>query len=149
MKVALVYGSTHGKTRKVVEDVLPRLAIRPEVFDISQPLEKKALLSYDVLLVFCPTYGDEELQEDMESFLASFDFDLAGKHFVICELGNYYGYENFSFGAMPILRRFLLSLRAEELCSPLSLDSLPRLHWGHLHDWVEHLNEKLYEHVRS
>lgn len=145
MKAALLYGSTHGKTRKVVAEVLPRLGIRPDVFDVKDRPGAAELAASEVLLFFCPTYGDEELQADMEEFLAGFSLDLSGRHFAICELGNYSGYDNFSLGAMRIIRAHLLRMNGIELCEPLSLDSFPRLHWGHLFDWVERLNTRLNE----
>jgi flavodoxin len=147
MKTALLYGSSHGKTRKVIAEVLKHLAVKPDVFDVKEGIDLQRLAEYDLLAFFCPTYGDEELQDDFENFLVGFDLDLTGKQFVICELGNYYGYDDFSFGALHIIRRRLLELNGRELCEPLSLDSFPRTHWGHLSDWVNHLNEKLHEHV--
>ena len=147
MKTAIVYASSHGKTRKVLAEVQKFLCVSPDVFDVKDGVDPERLAAYDLLAFFCPTYGDEELQDDFEKFLLQFDLDLTGKQFVICELGNYYGYEDFSFGAMPIIRRRLLELHGRELCEPLSLDSFPRTHWGHLEDWVEHVNEKLHEHV--
>lgn len=95
---------------------------------------------YDLLLFFTPTYGDGELQPDMEEFIRRFTLDLTGKYFVICELGGYIGYETFSFGAAGILSGCLLRQGAREFCRPLSLDSLPRLHWPHLYCWIEYVN---------
>jgi flavodoxin len=143
MKVALLYGSSHGRTRNVVERSLQQLKLTPEVFDVKdRPLAEK-LTSYDILLFFSPTYGDEELQPDMEDFIRQFSLDLRRKYFAICELGNYYGHDDFSFGAMPILRRCLLELGGKELCSPLSLDSMPRVNWEQLNRWIGHVNRSL------
>jgi flavodoxin len=147
MKIALLYGSSHGRTRKAVNESLERLAIKPDVFNVKDEPLKGNLSDYDLLMFFCPTYGDEELQPDMEKFITNFSLDLTGKRFVICELGNYYGYEDFSFGAMPILKRHLIGLSAEELCSPLSLDAMPRVEWGQLHRWIEYVNGNLNNHV--
>lgn len=144
MKSVLLYASTHGKTRKVVAEALKHLAVQPDVFDVKELQESRRLAGYDLLLVFCPTYGDEELQDDMEHFLRKFDLDLRGKHFVICELGNYYGYDDFSFGALRLIRAHLLELGAQELCGPLSLDTIPRTNWNHLNRWVELVNTHLH-----
>jgi hypothetical protein len=35
----------------------------------------------------------------MERFLVRQHVDLSGKYYAICELGNYYGYDDFEFGA--------------------------------------------------
>ena len=147
MKAALLYSSSHGKTRKVVAEVLPRLKIRPEVIDVKDRPAREQLATCDLFLFFTPTYGDEELQDDMEDFIDGFDLELSGKQFVICELGNYYGYDTYSFGAMPIVRQWLLKLKGREFFSPLSLDSFPKVHWEHLYDWVEQLNARLKQHV--
>ena len=143
MKAAILYASSHGRTRKVLSEVLQHLAIRPDVYGVKEGVAQERLADYELLVFLCPTYGDEELQDDMENFLDGFTLDLSGKRFAICELGNYYGYDDFSFGAMRIIRRRLLELRGTELCEPLSLDSFPKTAWGHLLDWVKHLNTKL------
>jgi flavodoxin len=148
MRVAILYCSTHGKTKKAVAEVLRHLEIHPDVYSVENRPPQDVFRGYDLLAFFCPTYGDEELQEDMESFLQGFQPDLKGKQFVICELGNYYGYDNFSFGAMRIIRHHLLALGGTELCEPLSLDSLPKTHWGHLLDWVDYLNGKIAKYER-
>lgn len=148
MKAALLYGSTHGRTRKVVEEIVRRVAVQLDVFDVKSKPAPEKFADYDTLLFCVPTYGDEELQDDMEEFLQTFDLDLTGKRFAIAELGNYYGYDDYSFGAMAILRRRLLELHATELCQPLSLDSLPKVNWDQLGRWVDHLNARLKSHDR-
>lgn len=147
MKAALLYASSHGCTRKVLATALTRLVIRPDVFDVKQGIDQQRLAGYDFLAFFCPTYGDEELQEDMENFLDSLRVDLTGKQFVICELGNYYGYDDFSLGAMRIIRQRLIELHGTELCEPLSLDSFPTIAWGHLLQWLGYLNRNLTRYV--
>lgn len=148
MRTAIIYGSSHGKTAKVVAEVVQYLNTHVDVYNTKEFKNPDVLRAYDLLLFFSPTYGDEELQEDMESFLRRFEQDLSGRYFAICELGSYYGYDDFSFGAMRIIRRHLLKLNGQELCEPLSLDSFPRINWRHLLDWVDYLNGKLNERVR-
>jgi flavodoxin len=149
MRAAVLYASNFGRTKKVVAEVIAHLVIRPDVFDVKDRPDRHALGKYDLLAFFSPTYGDEELPEEMENFLDGFDLDLTGKSFVVCELGNYYGYDDFSFGPMALIRRRLLALHGTELCEPLSLDSFPNTAWEHLLRWVEHLNRKLERHVGS
>jgi flavodoxin len=146
MKTALLYGSSNGRTRKAVNESLACLAVKPDVFDVKDD-QAEHVSNYDLLMFFSPTYGDEELQHDMEEFIRRFSLDLTGKQFAICELGNFYGYEDFSFGAMPILRRRLLELGGKELCSPLSLDSMPRVNWEHLKRWIEYVNGHINDNV--
>ena len=149
VNVAVLFASQHGRTRKVVGEVVKHLEITPDVFDVKQGIDGSRLANYDVLGFFCPTYGDEELPAAMEDFLAHFSVDLSGKRFLICELGNYYGYDDFSFGPMKAIRRRLFELHGTELCEPLSLDSFPRTAWSHLLQWVEHVNKALQAHDRS
>ena len=123
MKIAIVYGSTHGKTTKVVRETAAHLNRPLDLFNVRDVLSAAELVEYDLLLFFAPTYGDEELQSDMEAFLLRCELNLSGKHFAICELGSYYGYEDFAFGALRILREHLLN-------------------------WVDYLNGKINEHFR-
>ncbi len=147
MKTGILYGSCHGRTRKVVEHVRARLAVEVDVHDAKEVADPAALAMYDILFVFCPTYGDEELQPDIESFLLRFDTRLDGRLFTVCELGNYYGYDDYTFGALRIIRSHWVALGARELCGPLSLDSLPQVPWGHLDRWIARCNEALGQHV--
>lgn len=145
MKAAIVYASKFGRTRRVVTEVKAQLAFDADVYDVKD-LSGSELAPYDLLMWFCPTYGDEELHDGMEAYLRGFNADLSGKKISICELGNYYGYDDFQFGAMRIIRAHLLSLKASEICEPLSLDSFPRVAWDHLSDWVKHLNKAVNGH---
>lgn len=147
MKVALLFSSKHGRTRKVVQEAVRQLSLKPEIFEVTAAPAGEGLLAYDVFLFFTPTYGDEELHEDMETFLRSLTVDLTGKKFVLCELGNYGGYDDFAFGALQIIRRRLLELHATEFCSPLSLDSFPRLNEDQLSRWVAHVDASLKRHA--
>jgi len=147
MNAAILYASTHGRTRRAVAEAVQHLRLKADVFNVAETAPS-AVADYPLLLVFCPTYGDEELQDDMEDFLANFHLDLSGRFFAICELGSYYGYDDFSFGAMRIIRKKLLDLGGRELCEPLSLDSFPRTNWIHLLDWVDYLNARINEQFR-
>lgn len=97
---------------------------------------------YELFLFFSPTYGNEELQQDMERFIVDFKLDMTGKYYAICELGNYYGYEA-DFGAMKIIRHHLEKLRGKEFVSPLSMDSLPKKDWVAFATWCGKLNGAL------
>lgn len=144
MKAALLYASNYGKTRKVVEESLKRLTFKPEVFDVKTAPSLEQVADYDLLLFFSPTYGDGELQSDMEKFICHLTLDLTKKSFVICELGGYNGYEIFSFGTAAILRKCLFERGAKELFPPLSLDSLPQVHWPHFFNWIEQVNRAIH-----
>lgn len=145
MKTAIVYGSTHGRTAKVTDTIARELKMPPDIFRAKEITDAAVFEPYDLLLFCCPTYGDEELQVDMEDFLLRVELKLAGKLFAICELGSYYGYDDFSFGAMRVIRGRLLEAGGTEVCQPLSLDSFPKVNWDHLLTWVDYLNGRIYE----
>lgn len=146
MKAALLYATDHGMTRKIVKAIVPVLRFPVDVFDVAVDDDPSLVEAYDLLLFFTPTCGDEELQADMEDFIDLLDSSVSGKFFAICELGNLYGYDDFSFGAMKIVRRRMLELGAREICTSLSLDSFPRFHAGHLGDWIDYLNSQYQQH---
>lgn len=97
----------------------------------------------DVTLFICPTYGDEELPHDMEDFLLK--LNVKNKLFVICEIGNYYGYDDFTFGAKEVIQRYLQSLGWKKFYSGISLDVIPVIRWNVLNTW----KDKLYENLRN
>lgn len=143
MRILLLFSSRFGRTRKVVRAALPLLAVKPDVVEITPQLDSDVLLRYDILLLFTPTYGDEELHGVMEDFLRRIDTKLTGLRFAICELGNYGGYDDFSFGALRIVRQRLLERDATELGSHLSLESMPRLDEDQLARWISDVNRQV------
>ena len=131
MKAVVIYDSKAGNTRRVVKRFgLP-------YFHVS---EFPDLSDSDVVVFFCPTYGDEELPEEMEDYIVS--LDVRDKKFVVCELGNYYGYDDLEFGALKIIKHSLLNLGWEEFGCSLSLDSLPKINWLAFDAW-SHQTKKL------
>jgi len=143
MNTVLLYGSTHGTTKKIVKKLQQTLKFECDIFDVKKVVVSDFLLDYELLLFVCPTYGDEELQEDMEEFLQNLKFDLSSKRYVICETGNYYGYDSFEFGAKKLIEDHVRRLGAEEAFVGLSLDTLPRIDWESLAAWVQKLNRKI------
>ena len=141
MKTLVLFGSTRSSTRQVVNRLQSYLTFRYDTLDVRDLSDGHLLQSYELLLFLAPTYGDGELQDDMEAFLTQYADDLSGKHFSVCELGNYYGYDDFAHGAMPIIRHILLSLNATELVPPASMDSLPKKDWNTLETWCGLLNK--------
>lgn len=135
MKVVIIYATVHGRTLKVVEKSIELLDFTIDKYNISQ-LTESLLDKYDLIIIFCPTYGDQELPTEMEFFLNRFSANLEKKKFLICELGNYYGYDDFSFGALHLIRKKFLALGCKELSPHLSLDSYPRVAWQQLKNWI-------------
>lgn len=145
MEVLVVFGSTHNSTKRVVEKLPSYLNFPFDVVNAKNLPNRFSVINYELILFFTPTYGDEELQEDMENFLINFARDFKNKKYAICELGNYYGYDDFSYGAMEIIRGEMTMSGAKQFVSPLSMDSLPKKDWDILEKWCCDLNEKLRE----
>ena len=144
MKIIILYGSTNGTTKRIVSQISAKIDGNSEILNVKEYSQKKYNFNeYDLLIFVSPTYGDEELQCDMELFFQDFQFDLSGKKCIICETGNYYGYDNFQFGAGKIMNYHLKKLKADLFFESLSLDTLPRIDWSHLNKWIDALNVKL------
>lgn len=79
----------------------------------------------------------------MEDFLLNFRGNLDGKFFAAAELGNYYGYDDFILGAMPIMRELMKQKGCRELVTPRSLDVLPKRNFSILEEWCRLLNQKV------
>lgn len=137
--VVVLYASSHGSTRAVVQRLAGMVEFPFDCFDVKHLNGSMSLTRYRAFLFFSPTYGNEELQPDMERFILDFKLDLSQKQYAICELGNYYGYDT-DFGAMKIIRYHLEQLRGRELISPLSMDALPKKDWKALAAWCRKLN---------
>lgn len=129
MEAQVIYDSNHGKSKIIAHK-----------FDYEVSHVNNAKLWADLIIFICPTYGDEELPADMEKFLIN--LKLTNKLYVICELGNYYGYEEFEFGAKKIIENCLKTLLWKEFFPSLSLDSLPIIDWNTFYTWkgkLEHV----------
>jgi flavodoxin len=142
MKTVVLYASSHGSTRRVVKTLAETAQFPFDCFDVKSLKDASSTDKYELFLFFCPTYGNEELQQDMERFIIDFKLDMSSKYYAICELGNYYGYET-DFGAMKIIRHHLEKLCGKELVSPLSMDSLPKKDWKAFATWCGKLNGAL------
>jgi flavodoxin len=132
MNVALLYATTFGHTKRVLTRFRMQIDIPGEAFQV--PILSSAIESYDSFIFFCPTYGDEELHPDFEKFLVN--LSLRNKTYALCELGNYYGYDDLQFGPARIIRPYLAKLGWQEFCPLLSLDSLPKINWPALDEWI-------------
>jgi flavodoxin len=140
IKGLVIYGSTRGNTQTVVSRLPDELKFPVDIVEASGILDTHSIEHYDFLLFFASTWGDGELQVDMENFFVRHRLDLKGKPYVICELGNYYGYDDFSFGALHIMHYFLKQSNGYELVEPFSMDSLPNKDWGSFTRWCGLIN---------
>lgn len=121
--VVTLYASVHGHARQVALRLPNYRSV--DYFDGTE--------SYDFYVFVCPTYGDEELPWAMEDFLMR--LTVENKKFTVVELGNYYGYDDFQFGARRLICGVLKSKGWVEAFPSLSLDSLPQIDWEVFNHW--------------
>lgn len=80
MKTGIFYGSTTGTTAKVASEIAQILGV--EISDVHNVAETapSAVGDYELLIFGASTWGDGDLQEDMDDFLAGVEvLDLKGK----------------------------------------------------------------------
>ena len=131
----IIYGSKLGHSKKVAAKIAEKLHISRTIN--AREISDLATLESDKIGPLClvaSTWGDGELQDDMEALLLR-SSNLKGRKICLVELGNYYGYDDFEFGALAIMEATLQNLGAEVI-SRLSLDSLPKIDWDTLEAWL-------------
>ena len=85
----------------------------------------------DIIIVLSNT-GDEEMPQPMEDFLAS--MVVRGKRYVVCELGNYFGFENYSGCKKEVFK--IAQALEWKLLSDVSIDSYPAVDEESLQRWI-------------
>lgn len=149
-KTVMVYAAANpgGSSAKVVEELKQLLNFPFEAINIAAAPETVPLPSFDILLMVIATYGDQELLDVVERFLTSRNGELKGKKYSVCELGNYYGYDDFEFGAKQIAEFQLSRLGNTLFCQGASADSLPKLDGRAIKAWGRELNQTMQNHER-
>ena len=147
MKSVIIYNSFRGTTRILVKKFQSAFKFDSDLMNLNDFCEYKLLDNYQLYIFFTPTYGDGELHQVMEDFIERLSINLQNKYFIICESGNYIGYDEFNFGSMKIIKNELISKKAIEFAEGLSLDSSPRINWDHFYDWEKYLNKRSEEYV--
>lgn len=117
-----LYDSIHGHAKSV--------ALK---FDSNAVHVKKTPALSGVVAFFSPTYGDEELPPLMDKFI--YELQVKSLSYVLCELGNYFGQDEFEFGAAKIIKAKLDSLGWLQIGRTLSLDSFPKIDWEAFYAW--------------
>ena len=133
----VIFSSVGGTTRKVAQRVAGRVGdelLLSAREAMSLPLSRRV----ERVLLFCPTYGDEELEENFEDLLLRYDWAaLEGEGFAFCELGIYTGYENFGHGLERIVCRTLIDHGLHQLVPSLSVDAVPITDWVMVDAWSD------------
>lgn len=145
MKHVIIYGSKTGNSWKVASRLASFLedSLVINARDLrSRSGDCPALVYQNAkYILVASTWGDGELQEDMEHILVS-DSLQSIKKVSLVELGNYYGYDDFSFGAAEIMEKFLLG-KGVIIEDILSIDSLPKIDWETLERWIKECVNKI------
>lgn len=138
----VIFSTIGGTTRKVAQRVAERVGD-----DLILDAPAAMLLPCrDVrhVLLFCPTYGDEEAEDEFETLLLDNDWTaLGGAGFAFCELGIYTGYEDFGHGLADMVREILVRNGLHELVPPLSVDAVPITDWEMVDAWADLIGTRL------
>ncbi len=145
MRGLVIYGSSTGNTAKAAARLVEQLNFSVDVVEVKLVSDVNVLGQYDVLIFMASTWGDGELQVDMEAFFVRQQVALDGRPYAICEVGNYYGYDDFDFGALRVMEHYLKLWGGREIVEPFSLDSLPRMDWGNFERWCDAVNDAVME----
>lgn len=143
IKALVVFGSLRGNTKLVANRLVEYATFPADVVNVTDLHDTKTIQSYDLVLFLASTWGDGELQIDMENFFIQHSVDLTGKYYGICELGNYYGYDDFEFGALRIMENILSRSNGIEIIEPFCMDSLPKKDWLGFERWMRVLNQQV------
>ncbi len=132
----IIYSSRHGHSRNVAQKF-------GKCYDVAT----NPTIDDEIILFICPTYGDQELPEDMENFIYS--TSETNRSYVICELGNYYGYDDYNFGALKIIESRLTELKWSKFFKSLSLDSMPSINWNVFNCWKNGLDYAISNNIKQ
>lgn len=107
--------------------------------DVIAAINNPKIKKYKTIIFVVSNVGDEELCQPMEDFVCN--IKTKNKKFLICELGNYFGFEDYA-GCKKIVIKILENLNWEKI-SDISLDSLPKLDLQSLNSWISEIKHKI------
>ncbi len=145
MKSIIIYSAPNktGSSAKIANKVYFHLNENALLFNISETKMEIEMTNYKVLIFIVATYGDQELHDSYEEFMiAKGNFNSSHK-FSICEIGNYYGYDDFELGGGRIVKTHIENLQAKEILPMYSIDSLPLIDDRKLNKWLVDLSKKI------
>jgi hypothetical protein len=88
------------------------------------------------LVIVTPNHGDAEVQEDVEKFLVARGHEV--QQWVVLEIGNYYGFDDWSYGARERIALFMKRHgKPDEALSGGGIDTLPHVDWATLDRWCD------------
>ena len=140
MNTLILYSSRGNSAKKVAESISKNSNHKSKIFCLNNNEIKAQSLDFSYLILVCPTYGDEELESDMENFLINSDWNNhSNKLFSVCELGLYRGYTETSQGAGAIISKYLKSKGLLLHKKILSVDSIPLEDFTLIKKWSDGL----------
>lgn len=142
--LAILYGSkTRTGNTVVAAEKLRAVLGDADVLHAEDVHDGATLKRYKRFVFFTPTAGNEELAEAFEALFDQPWVDFSHAQYAVCELGNYYGFELFEYGAAKILHSLVQARGGREFYRTLSLDSLPLIDWQLFTAWAEGLRALL------
>ena len=143
-RVAILYGSkTRAGNTVQVAGKLKEMLAEADVYHVDEVRDPEVLRRYTRFIFLTPTVGNEELSEPFEALFDQKWVDFSDTFYAICELGNYYGFELFEYGAAKILHQLIRARGGKEFYRTLSLDTLPMIDWDLFNAWAEGLRDSL------
>jgi flavodoxin len=140
MKVVVIYASRGNSAKVISEYIKDSLQLEALLVCVNGNNIDAAELDFDHLILVCPTYGDEELEIEMELFLTRSNwFRHKNSSFSVCELGLYRGYLETTMGAGKIISDFLISKGLVRKGSLLSVETMPINSFLLINKWVKGL----------
>ena len=143
-RVAIIHGSKtgSGNTGRAAEHLKEMLG-DADVYHADDLRDPALLRRYSRFVFLTPTVGNEELSEPFEALFDEAWVDFSDTFYTICELGNYYGFELFEYGAAKILHQLVRARGGQEFHRTLSLDTLPMVDRELFTAWAEGLRALL------
>ena len=142
MKILLVYvaPTPRGSSATIAINLKTELKKDIELLNLAESNSSDKIIGFDIMLFVAATYGDQELNDGLEEFIVSLPDSLPNMNYAVCEIGNYYGYDDFELGAGKIVESHMTKLGAKQILPMYSVDTLPILDSRKLAKWVNELN---------
>jgi len=128
-KALIIFGSTTGNTEKMsdmIQETLDENGMETEIKNVTDASVSDLTGEYDLILLGCPAYGDDEVefQEDFEEFYENMDgLDLGGGKFAVFAPGDS-AYEHFC-GTVDVLEKKIRSMGGKVVADGLKIDGDP------------------------
>lgn len=140
MTPLIIFSTSYNNTKKISLYIQKKLKLQcVNVTEVNEHILKQ----YNNLIICAPTYGCEELNEDMEYFLLNFKENLRNKTFFLLETGIPYGFGRFHFGAKNVLERYIEKNNLGNILSSVSLETFPATDYISLNKWLVYIENIL------